>query len=69
MTGRALSLYTMSMFLGVALMQSLTGVVAGWAGARGTEPYQMVFLAIAAWLALASLAFRLLPMSPLIQRP
>jgi predicted MFS family arabinose efflux permease len=69
MTGRALSLYTMSMFLGVALMQSLTGVVAGWAGARGIEPYQMVFLAIAVWLALASLAFRLLPASPLIQRP
>ena len=69
MTGRALSLYTMSMFLGVALMQSLTGMVGGWAGARGIEPYQVVCLAIAAWLALASLAFRLLPMSPLIQRP
>ena len=68
MTGRALSVYTMSMFLGVALMQSVTGVVAAWAGRWGVEPYQTVCLAIAAWLALASLAFRLLPMSPLIQR-
>lgn len=66
MTGRALSLYTMSMFLGVALMQSVTGVVAAWAGAWGIEPYRMVCLAIAAWLALASLAFRFLPVSPLV---
>ncbi|HRP21725.1 MAG TPA: MFS transporter [Alicycliphilus sp.] len=69
LTGRALSLYTMSMFLGVALMQSATGAVAAWAAGRGIEPYLAVLLAIAGWLALASLAFRFLPASPLLRRP
>ncbi|WP_238530171.1 MFS transporter [Alicycliphilus denitrificans] len=68
LTGRALSLYTMSMFLGVALMQSATGAVAAWAAGRGIEPYLAVLLAIAGWLALASLAFRMLPASPLLRR-
>lgn len=67
-TGRALSLYTMAMFLGVALMQSLTGAVAAWATSAGLEPYRAVLLCIAAWLALASLAFRLLPASALLQQ-
>ncbi|WP_227001390.1 MFS transporter [Pulveribacter suum] len=66
LTGRALSLFTMAMFLGVALMQWFTGIVAAWAGAQGWEPYRAVMLAIAAWLALASLAFRRLPASPLL---
>ncbi len=69
LTGRALSLYTMAMFLGVALMQTATGAVAAWAGAQGLEPYRAVLLAIAGWLALASLAFRFLPASPLLRRP
>ncbi len=68
MTGRALSLFTAAMFLGVALMQWFTGVVAAWAAAAGWEPYRAVLLAIAAWLALASTAFRLLPASPLLAR-
>lgn len=68
LTGRALSLFTMAMFLGVALMQSLTGAVGAWAEARGMEPYRVVLLAIAAWLALASLAFRMLPASPLLEQ-
>ncbi|GAB1385153.1 MFS transporter [Melaminivora sp.] len=68
LTGRALSLYTMAMFLGVALMQSATGWVAAWAAGQGLEPYRAVLLAIAAWVALASLAFRLLPASPLLRR-
>lgn len=67
LTGRALSLFTMAMFLGVALMQSLTGAVGAWAAARGMEPYRVVLLAIAAWLALASLAYRFLPVSPLLK--
>ena len=56
------------MFLGVALMQSLTGAVAAWATSAGLEPYRAVLLCIAAWLALASLAFRLLPASALLQQ-
>jgi len=68
LTGRALSLYTMAMFLGVAFMQSATGAVAAWAGGQGLEPYRAVLLAIAGWLALASLAFRVLPVSPLLRQ-
>lgn len=68
LTGRALSLYTMAMFLGLALMQSATGLVADWAEGWGGEPYRAVLLAMAAWLALASLAFRVLPASPLLRR-
>lgn len=68
LTGRALSLFTMAMFLGVALMQSLTGAVAAWTTSLGGEPYQAVLLTIAAWLALASLAFRVLPASSLLCR-
>ncbi len=68
LTGRALSLYTMSMFLGVALMQSATGAVAAWAETQEIDPYRAVLLTIAVWLALASMAFRLLPMSPLLRR-
>lgn len=67
LTGRGQSLYTMAMFLGVAFMQSATGAVAAWA--QGLEPYRAVLLAIAAWLALASLAFRWLPVSPLLAPP
>lgn len=66
MTGRALSLYTMSMFLGVALMQWLTGVLAAWAQHHGHEPYQAVMVCIACMLAAASAAFRWLPRSPLL---
>jgi predicted MFS family arabinose efflux permease len=61
MTGRALAVFTMAMFLGVALEQWLTGVVASLAQARGIEPYTAVLLAIAGLLALGTLAFRLLP--------
>jgi MFS family permease len=67
LTGRALSLYTMAMFLGVAFMQSLTGAVAAWANGQGLEPYRAVLLTIAAWLVLASAAFRLLPVSSLVK--
>ncbi len=67
LTGRALSLYTMAMFLGVAFMQSFTGAVAAWADGHGHEPYRAVLLTIAVWLLGASAAFRLLPSSPLLK--
>ena len=67
MTGRALSLFTMAMFLGVALMQWFTGVVAAWATRQGWEAYTAVALTIALWLACASTAYRLLPASPLLK--
>ncbi|TXL64915.1 MFS transporter [Zeimonas arvi] len=59
--GRALSLFTMAMFLGVALMQWLTGVVASAAAAAGWPVYGAVFAAIAAMLALGAAAFAFLP--------
>jgi len=58
----------MAMFLGVALMQSLTGWVAGWAQVHGVEPYRAVMTTIAAALALGSTAFRYLPESPLLHQ-
>ncbi|WP_280189508.1 MFS transporter [Delftia sp. PS-11] len=68
LTGRALSLFTMAMFLGVALVQWLTGWVAAWAQAWGVEPYQAVMASIAAILVGASTAFRYLPASPLLRQ-
>ncbi len=68
LTGRALSVFTMAMFLGVGLVQSLTGWIADWAQGHGVEPYRAVMLTIAALLALGSTAFRWLPMSPLLQQ-
>lgn len=64
LVGRALSLYTMSMFLGIALMQWFTGQVAGWADQCGLETFEAVMICIAVWLAMASIAFRFMPKSP-----
>lgn len=61
MTGRAMAVFTMAMFLGVALMQWLTGVAASAAQAAGLEPFRAVLGAIAAMLALGALAYRVLP--------
>ena len=61
LTGRAMAVFTMAMFLGIALMQWLTGVVASIALARQADPFTAVQLAIAALLAAGALAFRWLP--------
>ncbi|WOI46132.1 MFS transporter [Acidovorax sp. BLS4] len=61
MTGRAMAVFTMAMFLGVALMQWLTGVAAAMAAAHGVEPYTAVMLTIAALLMAGVLAFLRLP--------
>jgi hypothetical protein len=61
MTGRAMAVFTMSMFLGVALMQWVTGLVASVAAQRGADPYVAVMLTIATMLLAGALAFRLLP--------
>ncbi|WP_082877030.1 MFS transporter [Hydrogenophaga crassostreae] len=68
LTGRALSVFTMAMFLGVGLVQWLTGHVADWAQAQGIEPYRAVMITIAALLALGSTAFRWLPRLPLLMQ-
>lgn len=69
MTGRAMALLNMAMFLGVSLMQWTTGVAASWAVAHGVEPYRAVFLTIAAMLATGTLAFLLLPRAHERPRP
>ena len=64
MTGRAMAVFTMAMFLGVALMQSFTGGVASLAAASHVEPYAAVLGAIALSLCLGCVAFRTLPAPP-----
>lgn len=61
MTGRAMPVFTMALFLGVALMQWITGVAASTAKAQGAEPYAAVMFTIAGMLALGAAAFRWLP--------
>ncbi|MEO7242501.1 MAG: MFS transporter [Variovorax sp.] len=61
MTGRAMALFTMAMFLGVAGMQWLTGAVATAAAALGADPFMGVLGCIALLLALGALAFYKLP--------
>jgi hypothetical protein len=64
LTGRAMAVFTMAMFLGVAAMQWFTGLVASLAKGRGMDPFVAVMGCIAALLALGALAFRLLPRPP-----
>ncbi|MCW5238575.1 MFS transporter [Verminephrobacter eiseniae] len=61
LTGRAMAAFTMALFLGVALMQWVTGMAASLAAARGVEPYAAVMLTIALMLVLGALAFKCLP--------
>jgi predicted MFS family arabinose efflux permease len=61
MTGRALSLFTMSMFLGVALVQWITGLVAEAALGFGMPVGAAVMAALGGLLALGAAAFRGLP--------
>lgn len=62
MAGRAMALFTMSMFLGVACMQFLTGQAAGiLAQTIKTDIYTVVFCVMAGMLALGILAYMLLP--------
>lgn len=60
-TGRAMAVFTMAMFLGVAAMQWFTGIVASVATLHGAEPYTAVLASIAALLAAGALAFAILP--------
>ncbi len=60
-TGRAMAVFTMAMFLGVALMQWVTGVVASVAQAHGADPFRAVLATIAAVLVGSVAAFAWLP--------
>jgi predicted MFS family arabinose efflux permease len=61
MTGRAMAVFTMAMFLGVALMQWLTGLAASAAAVLDVETYTAVFAAIAFFLLLGAFLFWFLP--------
>jgi predicted MFS family arabinose efflux permease len=68
LTGRAMAVFTMAMFLGVAVVQWLTGVVANMAHAAQVETYRAVFLAIAGLVGFGALAFLLLPAPASVRR-
>lgn len=61
LTGRALAVFTMAMFLGVAVMQWFTGLVASVATAHGVEPFTAVLASIAALLVAGALTYSVLP--------
>ena len=63
MSGRAMSVFTMAMFLGVAVVQSLSGLAASGFQARGHDPYAGVLMSVALLLVLGTLAFRFLPLA------
>jgi predicted MFS family arabinose efflux permease len=64
MTGRAMAVFTMAMFLGVGVMQWFTGGVATVAAAMHVETYAAVLGAIAVSLCLGCTAFIALPAPP-----
>lgn len=59
--GRALSLLTMAMFLGVAVMQSVSGLAASLAPHLGLEPFATALVTMSALLLAGALAFWQLP--------
>lgn len=61
LTGRAMAVFTMAMFLGVAVMQWVTGVAASVGAAHGVEAFRAVLGTIAVLLVAATLAFAWLP--------
>ena len=63
MTGRAMAVYTMALFLGVAIMQALTGAIASAAQSQ-PDPYFAVLVAIAALLCVGAILYRVLPQPP-----
>lgn len=64
LTGRAMAVFTMAMFLGVAVMQWFTGIVASVATAHGADPFTAVLASIAALLVAGALAYSFLPGPP-----
>jgi predicted MFS family arabinose efflux permease len=63
LSGRALSTLNMAAFLGVAIMQGASGLVAEWAQAHGRDGMVAVCAFLAAALTAGALAYALLPQS------
>lgn len=59
--GRALSLLNMSVFIGAAMVQMLTGFVSDASASLGTNSIQNVFLTLALVVTVGCFAFKLLP--------
>ncbi len=68
LTGRAMAVYTMAMFLGIGVMQWVTGAVASLARQHGIDTFTAVLGTIAALLATGALAFTMLP-APVLETP
>lgn len=64
LTGRAMAVFTMAMFLGVAVMQWFTGMIASLAASHGMEPFTAVLASIAALLTAGAVALVALPGPP-----
>jgi predicted MFS family arabinose efflux permease len=62
--GRALSVFTMAMFGGVAAVQWLSGTAASIVGAQGGDPLRAALLTVAVLLAAGTVGFWLLPWPP-----
>ena len=63
-TGRAMAVFTMAMFLGVAWVQWLTGALASWASSLGWDPYAAVLGGLALLMVAGAAAFAWLPQPP-----
>ena len=68
MTGRALSVFTMAMFFGVAVMQWLSGIAAGLAPAFGIDPLRGALFSVSLVLGLGTFAYWLLPWPPTLKK-
>jgi len=66
--GRAFAVFNTAVFLGVALMQWLTGLVASVATSHGADPFVTAFATIATLLVAATVAFVALPWPPGMRR-
>ena len=64
MTGRALSVFTMAMFSGVAGVQWLSGIAASLSPSLGVDPLMAALLTVSLLLAFGTLAFWRLPQPP-----
>lgn len=62
--GRALSALTMAMFLGVAIVQWLSAVVAGWAALAGVDSLSAAYVFLAVLCVTGVIAFTVLPQPP-----
>ncbi len=64
LSGRALSTLNMAAFLGIAIMQGASGMVAGWAEAHGHDLLVAVCALLAAALTAGALTYAFLPRTP-----